>query len=79
VIFALVVQVIAYFLRVVLTAVVPVAVHNAVPLVLFRNSLARGYIVPIFAVLLSHNVNVNVEPDGMTPPALGMPLCVSKP
>ena len=77
--FVPVVQVIAYFLSVVLTAVVPVAVHSGVPPALFRKSLALGYIVPTLAVLFSHNVNVKVEPDGMTPPALGTPLCVSKP
>jgi hypothetical protein len=63
-----------YLVRVVVSAVEPVAVQMSVPVELFSRSFALGFITPDAAVLFIHNVNVIVEPDGITPDAFGTPL-----
>ena len=69
-----VVHVRVYFVRVVVSAVVPVAVHNSVPLALLRNAFALGNIVPKFAVFFIQRVYVREAPAGMVPETLGTPL-----
>ena len=74
---AVVVQLIACLVTVVVRAVVPVAVHRRVPVALFNLILARGNTVPTFAVFLMNKLKVSVEPEGMTPAVFGTPVCVS--
>jgi len=62
---------------VVVSAVVPVAVHSSVPEAVFNRILARGKTVPTEAVFLIHRLKLRVEPLGITPAALGVPVWVS--
>jgi len=66
-----------YLVRVVVSAVEPVAVQKRVPVALFRRSFARGNITPEVDVLFIQRVKVIVDPAGITPDAFGTPLCVS--
>lgn len=74
---AVVVQLIACCLTVVESAVAPVAVQKRVPVALFSLIFARGNTVPVLAVFLMNTLNVSVEPEGITPPVFGSPVCVS--
>jgi hypothetical protein len=67
-----------YLVRVVVRAVDPVAVQKSVPVALFKRNFARGNITPELEVLFIQTVNVTLDPAGITPDALGTPLCVSK-
>src|SRR6266849_3981457 len=73
-----VVQLKLTLVTVVVSAVAPVAVQNGVPLELFKQSLARGTMVPRLAVLRIHNVKLTVEPLAMVPESVGSPLWLSK-
>jgi len=71
--FAEVVQVTVYFVRVVVRAAEPVPVQSSVPEALFSLTVAWANIVPRFAVFFIHKVNVTVEPLGTTPVRFGSP------
>lgn len=62
---------------VVVRAVVPVAVHKRVPLLVFSRTLALGNTVPTLAVFRIHRLKLSVDPLGMTPAELGTPDWVS--
>ena len=66
-----------YLVRVVVSAVEPVAVQKRVPVALFRRNFARGKMTPEADVLFIQSVNVIVDPAGITPDTFGTPLCVS--
>src|SRR6266849_2365017 len=70
-------QVMAYLVTVVVSAVADVAVHSCAPLSSLRKSFARGNIVPQLEDLLIHSENVTDPSEGMVPPRLGTPVCVS--
>jgi hypothetical protein len=70
---ALVAQLKAKWVTVVVRADVAVAVQNRVPVALFSRTFALGNTVPTLAVFLIQRLNVRVEPFGTTPAALGMP------
>lgn len=74
---AVVVQLMACLATVVVSAVVPVAVQKSVPVALFSLIFARGKTVPTLAVFRIHKLKLKVEPVGITPAALGTPVCVS--
>jgi len=74
--FADVVQLKTYCVRVVVNAVVPVAVQSCVPPVLLRNSLARGKLETFVEVTFIHTLKVTVEPERMTPVVPGTPDAV---
>ena len=69
-----VVAVSVYLVRVVVSAVDPVASHIKVPAELFKRSLARGNMVPPLALFFIQRVNVTAAPDGIEPEAFGTPL-----
>jgi hypothetical protein len=62
---------------VVVRAVVPVAVHNRVPVLVLSLTLALGKTVPTLAVFRIHRLKLSVDPLGMTPAAFGTPDWVS--
>jgi hypothetical protein len=65
------------FVRVVVTAVVPVTTPSDVPVAEFKFNFTRGTIDPVVPVAFIQTLNVIVEPAAIVPEAFGTPLCVS--